>query len=181
MIKINVTGNAGAGKSTFARRLGNELNLPVHGLDQFFWQPGWVRTPQPQYEERITQITNQPAWIIEGVSQKVRHAADVVIFLDVNCLHSVYRCLRRNWPYLFKSRPGLPPNCPEVLVINTLVHMIFSFPKKVRPKILEDSARKQFFHLASKDDHQRFWKVLDSCGISPCGQFATDMFAKGSN
>ncbi len=30
--RINVTGNAGAGKSTVAAKLGNLLNLPIFGL-----------------------------------------------------------------------------------------------------------------------------------------------------
>src|SRR4029077_16885614 len=41
MNRIMVVGNAGAGKSTFARRLGGKLALPVIHLDSHFWRPGW--------------------------------------------------------------------------------------------------------------------------------------------
>lgn len=44
-MKIHVTGNAGAGKTTIARKIGNELGLDVFGLDKIVWQAGWVKTP----------------------------------------------------------------------------------------------------------------------------------------
>lgn len=34
--------SAGVGKSTFARNLGEILNMKVHHLDALFWKPNWV-------------------------------------------------------------------------------------------------------------------------------------------
>ncbi|MFT7214503.1 MAG: adenylate kinase family enzyme, partial [Granulosicoccus sp.] len=44
-MRIHVTGDAGSGKTTLGKKIGAELNLPVFGLDQVVWQPGWTKTP----------------------------------------------------------------------------------------------------------------------------------------
>ena len=141
-MKIHVTGNAGAGKTTFAHKLGHELGLQVFGLDKVVWQAGWLKSPPELKAAKLQSLISQDHWIIEGVSDRVRAAADIVIFLDVNRAASYWRCTRRNWPYLFKSRPELPGNCPEILIIPRLIKIIWRFPNHVRPKILADMTRR---------------------------------------
>ena len=46
MKRILVIGSGGAGKSTFAKRLGEILELDVIHLDSLFWSAGWVETPK---------------------------------------------------------------------------------------------------------------------------------------
>ena len=46
MRKVLVIGSGGAGKSTFARRLGELLELEVIHLDYIYWSPGWVEMPR---------------------------------------------------------------------------------------------------------------------------------------
>ena len=153
MRRILVTGNAGAGKSTLARRIAAELDLPCHGLDAVVWQPGWRKTPADERDRRIAELVRQEAWVIDGVSSAVQEAADTVIFLDVPRRVSFLRTARRNWPYLFRSRPGLPPNCPEILIVPKLCRIIWNFPRLVRPGILERMAagagKQQCFHVAT--------------------------------
>ena len=43
--RINITGNAGSGKTTLAKNLGRRLSIPVIHLDQIVWQPNWQKTP----------------------------------------------------------------------------------------------------------------------------------------
>ncbi len=47
------------------------------------------------------------------------------------------RLIFRNYKYLFKSRPELPENCPEIKIISKLIHIVWNFNKVVRPTILE--------------------------------------------
>ncbi|WP_229907829.1 hypothetical protein [Amycolatopsis oliviviridis] len=49
MRRIMVVGCSGAGKSTFSRRLGAALDLPVTHLDRLYWRPGWTPAPDAEF------------------------------------------------------------------------------------------------------------------------------------
>jgi hypothetical protein len=55
----------------------------------------------------------------------VRESADLIVFLDYPRWVSFWRCAKRNWRYLFRSRPGLPENCPEIRIVPTLIRIIW--------------------------------------------------------
>jgi adenylate kinase family enzyme len=155
-IRIFVTGNAGSGKSTRARKIASDRGLPFHGLDHIVWRPGWRKTSTDERDRLIRQLTAGQCWVIDGVSRVAQAEADVVVFLDVPRRISFWRVAKRNWRYLFRSRPGLPPACPEILILPTLCRIIWNFPDLVRPGIVERgreaSGTKHFFHVKSKDD-----------------------------
>jgi adenylate kinase family enzyme len=157
MKRILVTGNAGSGKSTLASLIANQLNIPCHSLDRVVWKSGWEKTPADEKNRRILDLTKHEYWVIDGVSSIALLNADIVIFLDVPRRISYWRVCRRNWKYLFRSRPELPDGCPEILIIPRLCKIIWNFPKKIKPLILDhkdDSARTQrFFHLKTKKDY----------------------------
>jgi hypothetical protein len=51
MRRLLVVGCPGAGKSTFSRRLGERLSLPVIHLDLHFWHAGWQPPEPTQWRE----------------------------------------------------------------------------------------------------------------------------------
>ncbi len=165
MSRIHITGNAGSGKSTLADALGASLGLPVRGLDEIVWSPGWKKTRIEQREALERALISEPDWVIEGVSQTVRKAADVVIFLDVARPTSYWRCAKRNWRYLFRSRPGLPAHCPEILIIPRLVRLIWNFPRIVRPQILSDmrASDARCFHVSNTTELSAALSELGVC------------------
>ena len=154
MTKINVTGSAGAGKTTYAKKLGQQLNLPVHHLDAIVWQPHWQKTPPAKRRQLEGKITEAPCWVVDGVSKHVREQADLVIVMDVPWPRCLAQALKRNLPYMFRSRPGLPEHCPELLILPTLVRMILEYPTTLKP-VLEREARasNKYVSLANADDH----------------------------
>jgi len=149
--RVFVTGNAGSGKTTFAVSLADRLSLPYHGIDGVVWQEGWRRIPQQEEDAMINALAAADAWVIDGISDPILQAADVVVFLDVPRSVSAWRAMRRSVRYLFRSRPGLPARCPEVLVIPKLTRIIWQFPRHIRPRILSEMDRRPngtFIHLA---------------------------------
>lgn len=137
-MKIHITGNSGAGKTTFAKELGNALSLPVFGLDKVVWQAGWQKTPHNQRARLESELIERPDWIIEGVSAQVRQAADIIVFLDVSRPVAYARALKRNLPYLFKSRPELPQDCPEYKLALQHLRLVWNFKRQTRPNIMRD-------------------------------------------
>jgi len=160
MKRILITGNAGSGKSTLARKISDELDIPFHSLDRIVWKSGWRRASRNEKNRMIAELTNQEHWVIDGVSLLAQDEADTVVFLDVPRRVSFWRTFKRNWRYMFRSRPELPPKCPEILIIPTLCRIIWNFPKTVRTRILdrmnstENSQR--CFHLKTNNDISRF-------------------------
>ena len=168
MRRILVTGNAGSGKSTLAARLGALLGLEVVGLDRVVWRPGWRKTPPEERRAAEQEIAARPAWVVDGVSRTLMDAAEVVIFLDLGRARCLWRCMRRNAPYLLRSRPGLPEGCPELLILPTLLRLIWRFPAQTRPWIL--AARQAprpgqtFHHVRSSQELQALIAAVEGGG-----------------
>jgi len=164
MTRIHITGNAGSGKSTLASHVGSVLDLPVYGLDETVWLPGWKKSSPERRDALEDALVSKPSWVIEGVSQKVIRAADAVILLDVSRPTAYYRCAKRNWRYLLSSRPGMPRGCPELLIIPYLVKLIWRFPSNVQPRLLE-AARDcdtKIFHVRN---HSEVEAALGEIGV----------------
>ena len=137
-MRINVTGNAGSGKSTLAKIIANELDLPLIEMDRMIWASGWQRVPKEIYQAKLTSQLQQKSWVLDGVSKDARSQADLIVFLDFPRRICAWRSARRNWRYLFKSRPGLPEGCPEWRIIPALARIIRDFPSHARVAILKD-------------------------------------------
>jgi adenylate kinase family enzyme len=155
MKKVLVTGNAGSGKSTTAKRIADSLDIPYHSLDKIVWKKGWQKASSLERNKKIGELIKQRTWVIDGVDYGIMEASDTIIFLDIPRRVCFRRAAIRNWRYLFKSRPGLPENCPEILIIPTLVKIIWRFPTKVRPKIMDEQSRRDppsFIHIQNMAD-----------------------------
>ena len=159
MRRVLITGNAGSGKSTLATIVSEKLELPLFGLDQVVWKPGWKTASLEERNEAFERIVAQPQWVVEGVSKKIMAAADTVVFLDVPRWQAYVRVTKRNLPYLFRSRPGLPENCPEILILPKLCKIIWNYPLQVRPNILaamKTATEQCFVHVRSRLEYQAF-------------------------
>jgi len=111
-----ILGRGGAGKSTFAARLGAALALPVIELDKHFWAPDLTPTPKDQWAVIQRQLTSGQRWVIDGdlgpydVLGVRLQAADTVIVLDFPLWRCAWRALRRSrenlafWRWLFAYR-----------------------------------------------------------------------------
>ncbi len=164
MTKILVTGNAGSGKSTLARKIARSQNIPFFSLDKIVWKEKWQKAPSDEILQKTNVLIKKDNWVIDGVSYEVMAAADQVIFLDVPRKVSYWRTTKRNYKYLFRSRPDLPPHCPEILIIPKLIKIIWRFPVRVKPKILQEKERRSdsFVHITSKAELRKFLESLNT-------------------
>jgi adenylate kinase family enzyme len=156
-VRIHVTGNAGAGKTTLARELGKLLRSPVIHLDRIVWQSGWTKVPMAEKEELLRRISEPPNWLIEGVSGIIRQRADFVVFLDTPRRVCLLRCMKRNWRYLFRSRPELPDDCPEYLILPSLLKMIWQFPRLVGARIHTEARQSNRYVVIRSQSDLETW------------------------
>lgn len=142
--RVAVIGSGGAGKSTLARRLAEELELPVVHLDSLFWGPDWAEMPQEEWRSRQEAIARSTSWIIDGThapTLDVRlRAADAVVMLDLNRVLCTWRIVKRRFVYRHKGRADRAPNCREHLDWK-FVRWVWTYPTRGRPVALAAIAR----------------------------------------
>ena len=165
-LKIFITGNAGAGKTSVAKQLGEKLQITPLSLDGIVWQSGWKLTSELERIAGINHITKtKKIWIIDGVSKYVMDMANVIIFLDIKRSTCYLRLIKRNWKYLLKSRPELPPKCPEILIVKRLISIVWNFDKLVKPNIIkhitENKESKLIYHITTPVEIDLLFQDLD--------------------
>lgn len=101
-MKILIFGIVASGKTTLARKLSQELNIPYYEGDCIAWGfPNEKRYKRSSEEQReiIDVINGKGAWIVEGTyreSQKILYEfADKIIFLDTPLYIRKYRIIFR--------------------------------------------------------------------------------------
>lgn len=162
MKRILVTGNAGAGKSTFARTLAAKSGVPYFGLDSIVWRPGWQKANIVERREAELAIARQESWIVDGVSDELLKVADIVVLLDVPRPLCLLRVFWRGLPYLFRSRPGLPDRCPEFIILPRVAKIIWKYPVTQQPKVISEAANRSLFlsHIRDRVDYMAAMRNL---------------------
>jgi adenylate kinase family enzyme len=164
---IAILGAAGAGKSWLARELAEALGIPVIHLDRLYWKPGWVPTPDPEWEALQRREVTRVSWIADGVQEgRVSpdlwlDAADTIVFIDASPGTSIWRVTRRR----FDGTPGpeMPADCkpaPFYRAFPKFLRFLWVYRTRVRAEVLADLARrKDHQHVAilrNEEDTRRF-------------------------
>lgn len=144
MKRIVIIGSSGSGKSTLARQLGNDLNLQVFHLDQHFWRPGWVETPEDKWKAKVASMTDYDSWIIDGNYRETLDLrlkrADSVIFMDLHPFICSWRAMKRRIIYRNRSRPDMADGCVEKLFDPQLFEFmrhIWQYPYRAKPEVMQ--------------------------------------------
>jgi adenylate kinase family enzyme len=136
--RVAVIGSGGAGKSTFARALGERTGLPVIHLDALFWRANWEPTPKPEWIELERGLVAGERWIMDGnygSTQDLRlPRADTVVFLDLPRLVCLWSVIRRWSVYRRRGRPDMPQNHDKLEL--AFLRWIWTYPTLKRPEVL---------------------------------------------
>lgn len=144
MKRVLIIGSSGSGKSTLARQLGAKLELPVIHLDRHYWHPGWVGTPQDQWQRTVSRLVQRDSWIIDGnyrgtLAIRLK-AADSVVFLDLPPWICAMRALKRRIQYRKRPRPDIAEGCKEPLFDPQLfqfIRHVLSYPDRAKPFVMQ--------------------------------------------
>jgi adenylate kinase family enzyme len=85
--RVAVVGNTGSGKTTVARTLAAQLDVPHVELDALNWRPGWEMAPAEEFRAQVDEATSGAGWVIDGnyfgrLGESVLEQADLVVWLD---------------------------------------------------------------------------------------------------
>lgn len=134
-----VLGPSGSGKSTLSRKIGKILNIPIIHLDRNYWNPGWIHTPEKDWQIKVKELTSGEEWVMDGnytSSLGLRAAAaDTIVFIDIPRRLSYLRVFVRFLRFRGKTRPDLNEDCPEKIDWD-FIQWIWDYPRTRKPIIL---------------------------------------------
>ena len=168
MKRVLVIGPGGSGKSTFAKRLGQILDIDVKHLDRHYWRAGWTKPSNEDWLKTVDELISADAWIIDGnfggtLAKRVARC-DTIIFLDMPRLVCLWRVTKRRLTYRKRSRPDMAEGCQEKLDLE-FISWAWNYSNRSRPNVIklinENSESKKVVWLRSNTDVERF---LKSCG-----------------
>ena len=171
MRRVLVIGSGGAGKSTFARRLGARLGLEVIHLDAAYWRPGWVEPPKDVWAREVEGLCRGESWVMDGnysgTLERRLDACDTVVLLDLPRAVCLWRVLKRAVRYRNATRPDMAAGCPEKLNIKFLL-WVWNYPTRSRPKVLallaQHAAGRKIVRLRSSAETEEFLNRLEVRG-----------------
>ncbi len=135
MNRIMVMGvSAGVGKSTFAAKLGEQLNINVYHLDVLHWKPNWIEAPKEEFRASQKEIVAQDNWIIEGNYKSTydirAQKADTIIYLELPLIVCLYRVIKRWILNIGKARPDMGEGCKEKLDYEFLKFIVTTYSSR---------------------------------------------------
>lgn len=99
--RVWVSGVPGAGKTTLARQISHEFDLPHTELDALYWQEGWTTLSHDDFRHCVNSITLEDRWVIDGyfaeVVDLIDRRLDTFIWLDVALPIALSRVLGRTY------------------------------------------------------------------------------------
>jgi len=98
-IRILVVGTSSTGKTTYASRLADILNVPRIELDELYWSQNWQPKSKSEFVRLVEHASTQPNWIVDGNYGAVRDhlwsKATLIIWLNYSLPLALWRGFKR--------------------------------------------------------------------------------------
>lgn len=135
MLKVIIVGCPGSGKSTFAKKLSNAINITLYHLDIIKWKEDKTTISKEEFDEKLKEILKKDKWIIDGNYQRTLEMrlkeCDTMFLLDF----PLEECILGAKSRIGVKRSDLP--WIEESLDEEFKQFIIDFPKKKLPKIYE--------------------------------------------
>jgi len=137
--RISIIGGPGTGKSTLAKNLGKELNLPIYHIDGIHHLENWEVRDKKERDKIILEKIQEEKWIIDGTYRDTLKArvksADMIIYLDYSSIAKLKGIIERYIYNKGKERPEIP-GCRERLNLE-FIKFTLKWTKNKREQINE--------------------------------------------
>lgn len=169
MQRILIIGNAGSGKSTFAKKLAQKLELPIVHLDRLYWKGNWEHLERDEFDKALQLELDKPQWIIDGnFNRTFPHRlkyCDAVFFFDLPTLSCFWGITKRIFQNYGKTRSDMGGNCPEYFDKQkiSLYKGVLNFNKNRRRdyyKLLENAPQVQVTVFRSRKQADKYIDAL---------------------
>lgn len=164
MKKILIIGNAGAGKTTFARKLSRKTNIPLIHLDKLFWCGKWEHVSRDEFDVMLGEVLLGEEWIIDGnfnrTLPKRLEYCDAVFYFDFSAVACLWGATERVLANYGKTRDDMGGECPEYFDKNKieLYQNILKFNKNHRAAYYEmlEKSNAQVVVFKNRKDVRRY-------------------------
>lgn len=135
MRKVIIIGCPGAGKSTFARKLRDDTNLPLYYLDMLWHKEDKTNISREEFDTKLNDILKKDKWIIDGnylrtLEMRLKEC-DTVFLLD----YPLEVCLDGAKSRIGKKREDMP--WVETELDEEFKQFIEDFSKEQLPQVYE--------------------------------------------
>lgn len=140
MNRICIIGGSGTGKTTLAKNLGKQLNLPVYYIDGIHHLENWRIRNKDERDKIILEKTDEDKWIIDGtysstLKQRLEKS-DCAIYLDYSTMAQIKGILGRYIKNHGKEKEEIP-GCKEKMSLEFFC-WVLNWRKNKRQTIIEN-------------------------------------------
>lgn len=139
--RVLVVGCSGGGKSTLSQAISERFGLEYLSYDRDVrWLPGWRVRDRGEQREIVAELVARDRWVMDGTTVSTFDLrlprTDLVIWVRVPRRVALAGVARRVLANYGTVRPDMAEGCPEQLPDREFLAFIWSFERRVAPRIL---------------------------------------------